>query len=72
MCRTETDEVTRKDRDEAMELLPAAYAEGLRMADAGSSREEIAAVPGIEVAGVEPLLLVGRAKLTSILHAEGD
>lgn len=55
------------DRDRALWELPAAYATALRLHAAGARRELIATALGIDVDGVESLLVLAEAKLHRVL-----
>ena len=57
------------DRSRAIELLPEAYAEALRLVDAGQS-DSIAERLGIPPEAVGPLLRLARAKLAALLEPE--
>ena len=55
------------ERDEAITLLPSAYAIALQLADQGAAREVIARDAGVEPEAVEALLALAHAKLTALL-----
>ncbi len=57
------------DRDEAVDTLPPAYQQVLRMLDAGRSVPEIAAALDVEADAVGPLIELAVAKLA---RARGD
>jgi DNA-directed RNA polymerase specialized sigma24 family protein len=58
--------------DEALALLPPAYAQALRLHDQGCGEQRIAAELAIETAAVGPLLRLANAKLTRLLATAGD
>jgi DNA-directed RNA polymerase specialized sigma24 family protein len=57
------------DIDDALDLLAPAYAEAIRLDDAGADFGEIARVLHTEPEAVPPLLQIGRAKLAALLAA---
>jgi hypothetical protein len=56
------------DRDEALTLLPFAYATALRLADQGVADTVIARAVGVEPEAVRPLLQVAHSKLDQIME----
>jgi hypothetical protein len=55
------------DREQALSLLPQAYAQALRLFEAGAGRQVIVEQLGVEPESVGPLLKVGRAKLVEVI-----
>lgn len=58
--------------DEALALLPPAYAQALRLQDQGCDEQQIAAQLAIEAAAVGSLLRLANAKLARLLAMAGD
>lgn len=58
------------ERDEALELLPGAYAIAIRMDEGGAGTDEIAALVGIDRSAVAALLEIGRSKLADLLATD--
>jgi hypothetical protein len=56
------------DRDEALTLLPFAYATALRLSEEGVADTVIARAVGIELEAVRPLLQVAHSKLDQIME----
>ncbi len=56
------------DRDEALTLLPFAYATALRLADEGVTDTVIARAVGVETEAVRPLLQVAHSKLDQLME----
>lgn len=54
-------------RSEALSRLPSNYAIALRLRHEGMERDRMAAVLGIDVEAVGPLLALGEAKLSKLL-----
>jgi hypothetical protein len=54
----------------ALERLPAAYAEALRLREHGEADEAIAAQLGIEPEAVAPLVRVAEAKLAALIDPD--
>jgi len=54
-------------RDEALALLPPAYAKALQLHDQGCDEQRIAAELAVDAAAVGPLLRLANAKLTRLL-----
>lgn len=55
------------DRDAALERLGGAYAQALRLADAGLETQAIAEKLGIDAVSVPLLLEIGRQKLARVM-----
>lgn len=53
--------------DEALALLPPAYAQAIRLKDRGSDEQQIAAELAVEPAAAGPLLQLASAKLARLL-----
>lgn len=60
------------NRDEALALLPAAYATALRLRHAGADHAAIAARLDLPVEAVPILLNIADAKLARLLHDDRD
>ena len=58
-------------RDEALALLPPAYAQAIRLQDQGYDEQQIAARLAIDAAAVGPLLRLANAKLARLLATTG-
>jgi DNA-directed RNA polymerase specialized sigma24 family protein len=58
--------------DEALALLPAAYARALRLQDQGYDEQQIAAELAIDAAAVGPVLRLANAKLARLLATTGQ
>ena len=58
------------DRATALSRLPEAYAEALRLRDAGHDSEVIATRLAIPVEAIAPLLRLAEAKLTHLLASD--
>jgi DNA-directed RNA polymerase specialized sigma24 family protein len=58
--------------DEALALLPPAYAQALQLQDRGYDEQQIAAELAIEAAAIGPLLRLANAKLARLLATTGQ
>jgi DNA-directed RNA polymerase specialized sigma24 family protein len=58
-------------RDEALALLPPAYARALQLQDQGHDEPQIAAQLAIDAAAVGPVLRLANAKLARLLGTTG-
>jgi DNA-directed RNA polymerase specialized sigma24 family protein len=60
------------DRSEALDRLPASYAQALKLKEAGADDALIALFLDIDVDAVDPLIAVGEAKLATLQRAPID
>lgn len=60
------------NRDQALALLPAAYATALRLRGTGADHAAIATRLDLPVEAVPALLTIADAKLAALLHGEAE